>query len=110
MFAADKITEAQSKLDNFYSNKQASDEYFIQKKDLASSVPFSQQIKDQISNAFCLSYNTCPLFNKEPAQLLSEYFNFSMQQQIDLNLNNSTKSLLQLFRCFYTCLLKITLD
>jgi hypothetical protein len=96
-----KISEAQSKLNEFNNIKQASDEYFSQKKDLASSVPFSQQIKDQISKAFFSLYNTCPFHKKEPAQLLSEYFNFSQQQQIELCLNDSTKSILQLFRFFY---------
>jgi hypothetical protein len=92
-----KKMEAQIKLNGFFRNKEKSDEYFNRKNDLASIVPFAEQIRCQIDDAFCKRYNTCPP-QKEPAQLLIEYFGFSEQQQIDLNLNSTKKSLLELFR------------
>jgi hypothetical protein len=91
----EKNFEAQQKINSFNQSKKNCDDYFSGKKDLASDFPHSVNIIRQITKALAKTYQSglC----KNP-QWLSEYFKFSEQQQMDLELKDPSKSILQLFR------------
>jgi hypothetical protein len=87
--------EAQQKINKFNQSKEECDDYFSRKKDWASEFPNSVRIIQQITTALAKTYQIG--LRKNP-HWLSEYFKFSEQQQMDLHLNDSSKSILQLFR------------
>jgi hypothetical protein len=87
--------EAQQKINKFNQSKEDCDDYFSRKKDLASDYPNSVRIIQQITTALAKTYQNG--LRKNP-HWLSEYFKFSEQQQMDLHLNDPSKSILQLFR------------
>jgi hypothetical protein len=88
--------EAQKKLNAFEENKQKCDDYFRNNIAKASDIPNCTDIRYQISKAFSKTFQTS--LGMQPIEWLAEYFSFTENQKIELGLNDSTKSLLQLFR------------